>query len=97
MNLAEVFDLLLTKRQIALCLPRPQANSLRVSLIRKFKDYQSQMHKLGWLSDDLAAAVVSLEWVEETATANFFLRPPKRQQITYQLLTPSEASDDSQD
>lgn len=55
------------------------------------------MHKLGWLSDDLAAAVVSLEWVEETATANFFLRPPKRQQITYQLLTPSEASDDSQD
>lgn len=86
MTLNEVFDQLLLTKQIALCLPRQTAENLRVSLIRKFKDYKEQTEKLGWLSDDLAVSVVSMEYDSDALTAKYFLRPRKRQQATYTLL-----------
>lgn len=93
MDLNEVFDQLLLTREIKLSLPRSNAETLRVSLIRKFKDYKQQTEKLGWLSDDLAVSVVSMEYDSEALTAKYFLRPRKRQQISYTLLPMSPVDD----
>lgn len=92
MNLSEIFDKLLEHRKIALCLSPVAADSLRVSLIRKFKEYQTQTAALGWLTDEFEKAVVSLEYDKETTVATYFLRPRRRVAITYTLL---EIPDDS--
>lgn len=92
MNLSEIFDKLLEQRKIALCLSPIAADSLRVSLIRKFKDYQEQTAKLGWLTEEFEKAVVSLEYNKEDSVATYFLRPRRRVAITYTLL---EIPDDS--
>ena len=65
---------------------RSQADSLRVSITRKFKDYRTQMRSLGFLDPELEDAVVSLEWDEESGTARFFLRPSSRTNVTYIIL-----------
>lgn len=85
MKLDDLFYEFLSRKEIALKLPQAQANSLRVSLIRKFKDYKTQAEKLGWLTDDLAVSSVSLEWSAD-GTAKFFLRPKRRVSIDYTLL-----------
>ena len=91
MNGTEVFDTLLSNRKITLVVDVAQAASLRVSLIRKFKDYKQQMQKLGFLAADLEEAVVSLEYNKEEQIARFFLREKKRVLIAYTIL---EESDD---
>lgn len=92
MTLFELFDVFLDKKQIALCMPsRTAADTLRVSLIRKFADYKKQMGDLGFLEAELENAVVSLEWAEETGTATYFLRPKKRRSIEYTLLESPDA------
>ncbi len=92
MNLFELFDVFLDKKQIALCLPsRTSADTLRVSLIRKFADYKKQMGDLGFLEAELEVAVVSMEWEEASSTARYFLRPKKRRTIEYTLLESPDA------
>lgn len=97
MKLDDLFYEFLSRKEIALQLPQAQANSLRVSLIRKFKDYKTQAEKLGWLTDDLAVSSVSLEYAD--GTAKFFLRPKRRVSIDYTLLemptneSPTQATD----
>lgn len=94
MTLFELFDVFLDKKQIALCLPsRTTADTLRVSLIRKFADYKKQMGDLGFLEAELENAVVSMEWKQQEADgiATYFLRPKKRRTIEYTLLESPDA------
>ena len=87
MNGTQIFDTLLSNRKVTLVTDKKsQANSLRVSITRKFKDYRTQMRSLGFLDSDLEDAVVSLEWDEESRTARFFLRPNSRGTVTYTIL-----------
>lgn len=83
-QLDDVFSILVDNRTVTLSLSKRQAASLRVSLIRKFQDYKKQMGAFGFLDDDLATSVVSLEWSDDVAS--FFLRPPKKRQIEYTIL-----------
>jgi hypothetical protein len=91
MRSSDIFHKLLADRRIALELQPSEAEVLRVSLIRKFKDYKQQTEKLGWLEDDLAQAVVSVEAAKHPDTGEvlgvvFYLRPRKRKEIEYKLL-----------
>lgn len=84
MKLEEVFYQLLQEKQVKLRLTKTQAESLRVSIIRKFKDYKKQVSTLGWLEPALETAVVSMEYTEEQTT--YFLRPRKQAAVEYFLL-----------
>lgn len=86
MNSTQIFDKLLADRKITLVAPVASAASLRVSLIRKFKDYKEQMIKLGFLDPTLEDAVVSMEYDKESEKARFFLREKKRIVISYTVL-----------
>jgi hypothetical protein len=90
MNMVQIFDLLLEKRRITLVATVAQAGSLRVSFIRKFKDYKEQMTALGFLDPTLEDAVVSLEYDKESSKARFFLREKKKVTVTYTVLEESE-------
>lgn len=92
MNLAQIFETLLSDRKITLVLPdRKAADSLRVSLLRKFKDYKTQMTDLGFLDPELEPCVVSLEWKpgsgESQGRGSFFLREKIRKQVEYTIVT----------
>lgn len=103
MRLEDIFHQLLVDRRIALELDSQGAESLRVSLIRKFKEYKTQTARLGWLSEDLETAVVSAEREiidgKETGVSRFFLRPRRRKVVEYKLLEIDAplTSDDSRD
>jgi len=92
MKLEHIFDILLTERKIALVMSRKQSESLRVSLLRKFKDYKQQMIALGFFDDSMEDLVVSCEWVEP-ATAKMFLRPRKRVDVEYTIIVDDGVSD----
>lgn len=95
MNGTAVFELLLEHRKVALQVSEDYSiASLRVHLIRKFKDYQDQMDKLGFLEEDLAKAVVSLEVSEDGTVATFYLRRRQRKAVSYVILNlPATAGD----
>lgn len=91
MSTSDILYNLLDKRKITLSLPRTSAESLRVSLSKSFKNYKEQAEKLGWLEDDVAVCVISLEYTppdgdSEIGTATFFLRPRKKPPISYVIL-----------
>lgn len=93
MHLAQIFETLLSDRKITLVLfDRKAADSLRVSLLRKFKDYKEQMTALGFLDDSLVTCVVSLEWGQETGRARFFLREKVRKQVEYTIVVEMDAT-----
>lgn len=94
MNLADIFDSFVANRTlVAPTGTRQRADTLRVSLIRKFKDYREQMEALGFLAADLEDASVCMEWDKEEGIARFFLRPRKRTAIDYTIILPEETSD----
>lgn len=87
MNLPEIFEKLLAERRIPLYMgDAGKPESLRVSLTRKFSDYKDQMGKLGFLSDDLAEASLSLEWDKETRIATFYIRKKVKKMIEYTIV-----------
>jgi hypothetical protein len=93
MNLADVFEKLVGNRRVSLALPCKVASaSPRVSLIRKFKDYKTQMTALGFLDPTLETAIVSLEWDEENKIATFFLRERRITQIDYTIVETNNAT-----
>jgi hypothetical protein len=96
MNGTQIFDLLLQQRQVTLAVSESAGYSihaLRVSLIRKFKDYKQQMTALGFLDADLENAVVSMELDEDKGTATFRLRPRNRKQVSYMIIAPATGTD----
>ena len=95
MTLPEIFETLLTDQKITLYVGEKRAaDSLRVSLLRKFKDYKTQMEQLGFLPQHLESAVVSLEWQEDGGVARFFLREKIRKLVEYTIVKDTmEASD----
>lgn len=85
MNSSDIFEILIDKRHLALsCSSRPE--SLRIWLVKKFKNYKSDMDKLGFLDPELEPLSLSLQWDEESKTANFYLRARKGPTVTYTLL-----------
>lgn len=95
MTLPEIFETLLTDRKITLYTgDKKAANSLRVSLLRKFKDYKTQMIALGFLPDELESAVVSLEWKEDGGLASFFLREKLRKLVEYTIVVDNQDSEE---
>ena len=90
MTLSEIFETLISDRKITLVLPTRQiADSLRVSLLRKFKDYKTQMRDLGFLDPELEPCVVSLEWDKELGRGTFFLRERTRKVVEYTIVMES--------
>ena len=91
MRLDDVFHKLLQDRRLPLECDHKAAESLRVSLLRKFKDYREQTEKLGWFPEDLLNCTVSMELYKSedkkvVLGAIFFLREKKRKEIEYKLL-----------
>ena len=86
MNLSELFETLLDKRKITLVITVAGAASLRVSLIRKLKDYKTQMESLGFLDPEIAECVISEEREKDSETSTFYLRPKKSRAVSYTLL-----------
>lgn len=93
MNIHQLFNTLVERKQIALCLSsKSAANTLRISLLRKFNDYRDQMQSFGFLPADLEGLVVSMEWNEDSSVASYFLRKRKKVMATYELLDSGAAS-----
>jgi len=89
MNLFDLFDVFLERKQIAMLRDdRASADTLRVTLLKKFKDYKQQMTALEFLGAEFEDCVVSMEWNEATYVATYFIRKRKRIMIDYQLLEP---------
>jgi hypothetical protein len=93
MNGTQIFDTLLERRKITLVADVTQSQSLRVSMIRKFKDYKEQMTALGFLDPALEDAVVSLEYDSATSVAKFFLRAKKRVATEFTIIPESDETD----
>jgi len=94
-TLVEIFDALVADRKIALVLTDKQAAVVRVSLLRKWKDYKDQMGKLGFLDPELEPLVVSLELDKENTVATFFLREKKRTAVSYEVIAALPALEDT--
>lgn len=93
MNLSDAFDSFVANRKLVAAVgTRQRADTLRVSLTRKFKDYREQMGALGFLAADLEDASVCMEWDKGEGIASFFLRPRKRTVVDYMILVPEDNS-----
>lgn len=87
MTLPEIFDVLLTERTVALQLAaKSQAESLRVSLVRKFSNYKNQMSALGFLDSSYEGTVCSLEWNQESKVATFYFRAKLTRPTDYEIV-----------
>ena len=94
MTVIEIFDSLLTVRQVTLLVTRQQAETLRTSLTRKLKVYKYTMGRLGFLDSSLETLVISLEYEEENQIGKLFLRERKNSAIQYTVLVePTDSGD----
>lgn len=88
MNLQELFDLLLEKRQLTVPGSKEQLESLRVMLGRKLKAYKENLDKYGFLSEELAACVLSRKSGDGEMT--FVLAPKRKFAVTYEIVETKE-------
>ena len=92
MILSELFDALLLDRELTLRIEtKQQAESLRVSLVRKFSSYKQQMNAIGFLDPSLEDCGCSLQWDHESKLATVFLRTRKVIAIQYELIKTHDA------
>lgn len=96
MILAEIFETLLADRQIALRLSKSQADSLRVSLVRKFSSYKQQLSSLGFLDPSFNGTVLSLEWDKESWIATFYIRAKAVKLLEYELIVSNNGNQTTQ-
>ena len=90
MQLQELFDELLTERQVGVRLDsRAASESLRVQLSKKWAVYKKLMDSCGFLSDDLAACSLGrrLPLDSESNLYTYTLAPRVRSVTSYQVVT----------
>jgi hypothetical protein len=87
MTLPELFDAVLSSREIKLRVEtKQQAESLRVSLVRKFSSYKKQMTAIGFLDPTLENCGCSVQWDKESKIATLALRQRRVQLTQYELV-----------
>jgi hypothetical protein len=95
-TLLELFDALLLDRKLTLRIETKQrAESLRVSLVRKFSNYKTQMDAIGFLDPSLEVCGCSLQWDKESKLATIALRPRTVVSIQYELIDQAKTDDAS--
>ncbi len=76
MELQDLFDKLIDDETIAVpAADKKAAESLRVMLTRKLKNYKTEMDKIGFLSDKLSASTIGSDYDQNQGVLTLSLKP----------------------
>lgn len=82
-----IFNALVDTRKVTLRMDRQSANSLRTSLLRKWKSYKDVYERLGFLPEEYPSLSLGMTYDEDSGIATYSLH--KKVKRTYAIILES--------